>query len=114
MTANARQPRVGALDGFVPFPADRAAAYRAAGYWAGRPLDTILGDAARRWPHRTAVLDAANGAGLSYAQLDARARAVGHWLAAQGAHGAQGGPGWPREPYGGPKGPSGPWVPSGP
>lgn len=73
MTANTQQPRVGALDGFVPFPADRAAAYRAAGYWAGRPLDTILGDAARRWPHRTAVLDAADGAGLSYAQLDEHA-----------------------------------------
>lgn len=71
MTANARQPLAGALDGFVPFPAARAAAYRAAGYWAGRTLDTILGDAARRWPDRTAVLDAVGG--LSYAQLDEHA-----------------------------------------
>ncbi|MGZ4529339.1 MAG: (2,3-dihydroxybenzoyl)adenylate synthase [Mycobacterium sp.] len=73
MTANTRQPLAGALDGFVPFPADRAAAYRVAGYWAGRSLDTILSDAARRWPDRTAVLDAVDGAGVSYAQLDEHA-----------------------------------------
>ncbi|OBB93713.1 (2,3-dihydroxybenzoyl)adenylate synthase [Mycobacterium sp. 852002-30065_SCH5024008] len=73
MTAKTPPALAGALEGFVPFPADRVAAYRAAGYWAGRTLDTILSDAARRWPDRTAVLDAADGAGLSYAQLDARA-----------------------------------------
>jgi mycobactin salicyl-AMP ligase len=73
MTANTRQPLAGALDGFAPFPADRAAGYRAAGYWAGRTLDTILSDAARRWPQRTAVLDAVDDAGVSYAQLDEHA-----------------------------------------
>ncbi|OBG66750.1 (2,3-dihydroxybenzoyl)adenylate synthase [Mycobacterium sp. E3339] len=74
MTANTRQPPLnGALQGFVPFPADRAAAYCAAGYWAGRTLDTILSDATRRWPDRTAVLDAVGGARLSYAELDERA-----------------------------------------
>ncbi|OBH33591.1 2,3-dihydroxybenzoate-AMP ligase [Mycobacterium sp. E342] len=73
MTANTGQPPAGALDGFVPFPAERAAAYRAAGYWAGRTLDTILGDAAHWWPGRTAVLDAVGGASLTYAQLDERA-----------------------------------------
>lgn len=62
--------------GFVPFPADRAAAYRAAGYWAGRTLDTILSGAARRWPEKPAVIDAAAGAGLSYADLDERADRV--------------------------------------
>lgn len=54
--------------GFVPFPADRAAAYRAAGYWTGRPLDSILRDAAAHWPARPAVRDAHSV--LSYADLD--------------------------------------------
>ncbi|OJZ74411.1 2,3-dihydroxybenzoate-AMP ligase [Mycobacterium paraffinicum] len=84
MTANTRQPPAGALDGFVPFPADRAAAYRAAGYWAGRTLDTVLSDAARRWPDRTAVLDAAGGVGLSYARLDDHAGRAAAGLRALG------------------------------
>lgn len=74
MSPNAPQPPAGALDGFVPFPADRAASYRAAGYWTGRTLDTILGEAARRWPDRIAVLDAVGGTGFSYADLDDQAR----------------------------------------
>jgi mycobactin salicyl-AMP ligase len=61
------------LSGFVSFPVDRAASYRAAGYWAGRTLDTILTDAARRFRDRTAVLDALPGSGLSYAELDEQA-----------------------------------------
>jgi mycobactin salicyl-AMP ligase len=65
------------LAGFVPFPADRAARYRAAGYWTGRTVDSILSEATRQWPDRPAVLDA--GATdrlprrLSYAELDERA-----------------------------------------
>ncbi|MCV7380694.1 2,3-dihydroxybenzoate-AMP ligase [Mycobacterium alsense] len=66
-------PHTAQPPGFVPFPADRAASYRAAGYWTGRALDTILSDAARRWPEKLAVIDAAADAGLSYAQLDERA-----------------------------------------
>lgn len=78
MSPNTPQPPAGVLDGFVPFPADRAAAYRAAGYWTGRPLDAILTDAAQRWPGRTAVLDAMGETGLSYADLDDQAnRAAG-------------------------------------
>lgn len=47
--ADGRRPSPdGGLGGFVPFPADRAASYRAAGYWSGRTLDTVLSDAARR------------------------------------------------------------------
>ena len=63
------------LEGFVPFPADRAASYRAAGYWTGRPLDTILAGAARRWPDKIAAVDGAAGHddGLSYAELDEEA-----------------------------------------
>ncbi len=73
MTLNARPPRGGRLEGFVPFPADRTAAYRAAGYWTGRTLDTILTDAARRWTDRIAAVDAVGGDGLSYAGLDEQA-----------------------------------------
>jgi len=72
MPSNARQR----LEGFVPFPADRAASYRAAGYWTGRTLDTILADAAQRWPDRIAVVDAGDPpghGGLSYAELDQQA-----------------------------------------
>ena len=46
------------LEGFVPFPADRAARYRADGYWTGRPLDSMLSDAARRRPTHVGVVDA--------------------------------------------------------
>ncbi len=69
-------PRRPGPRGFVPFPADRAASYRAKGYWAGRPLDSLLTDAARRWPGRRAVVDASADGGLSYAELDARADRV--------------------------------------
>lgn len=73
-----RQTPTAALQGFVPFPADRAARYRAAGYWTGRTVDSLLSDAARRWPERVAVLDAAHPSGarqhgLRFAELDTRA-----------------------------------------
>jgi mycobactin salicyl-AMP ligase len=65
------------LAGFVPFPPDRAARYRAAGYWTGRTVDSILSEAARQWPDRTAMLDAGGTLHqprrLSYAELDERA-----------------------------------------
>lgn len=83
MTPNTTPP-AGVLDGFVPFPADRAAAYRAAGYWAGRTLDTILTDAARQWPDRTAVRDAVGGTRFSYADLDDQANRAAGGLRALG------------------------------
>lgn len=57
--------------GFVPFPEDRAEAYRRAGYWTGRPLDSILTDAAARWPDRPAIVDASQS--YTFAELDASA-----------------------------------------
>lgn len=74
--------------GFVPFPADRAAHYRAAGYWTGRRVDSLLADAARRWPNRAAVLDgdatSCPAQHLSYAELDDRADRAAAGLAEQG------------------------------
>lgn len=84
MSPNTTQPPAGVLDGFVPFPQDRAATYRAAGYWTGRTVDSILTDAARRWPDRTAVLDAQGGAGLSYADLNDQANRAATGLRALG------------------------------
>ena len=61
-------------DGFVTFPADRAAAYRQAGYWTGRPLDSILSNGAANWPDVTAVVDAQRS--YTFAELDAVADRV--------------------------------------
>jgi mycobactin salicyl-AMP ligase len=76
------------LAGFVPFPPDRAARYRAAGYWTGRTVDSILSKAARQWPDRTATLDAGGTLHqprrLSYAELDERADRAAAGLAELG------------------------------
>ncbi len=77
-------PPAGGPAGFVPFPADRAAAYRVAGYWSGRALDTVLTEAAKTWPDRTAVIDAPADRGMSYADLDAEANRAAGGLSALG------------------------------
>ena len=56
------------LNGFVPFPHERAERYRQAGYWVGKPLDSILSDAARQWPDRVAAVDPS--ASHTFAQID--------------------------------------------
>ncbi|MEN3318266.1 MAG: mycobactin salicyl-AMP ligase [Mycobacterium sp.] len=56
------------LDGFVPFPQERAASYRAAGYWTGRRLDSVSRDAAVAWPDRVAVVDSVGS--HTYKELD--------------------------------------------
>jgi mycobactin salicyl-AMP ligase len=61
------------MDGFVPFPAVRAARYRAAGYWTGRTVHSILSDAAQNWSTHVAVVDADGPQQLTFAQLDERA-----------------------------------------
>jgi mycobactin salicyl-AMP ligase len=68
--------------GFVPFPADRAEAYRRAGYWTGRSLGSILGDAAAKWPDRPAVIDA--HVSYTFAELDALADRIASALADRG------------------------------
>lgn len=70
------------LDGFVPFPSDRQDAYRRAGYWSGRALDSILRDGAAVWPDRVAVVDSASS--YTFAGLDAAADRVAGAIAAAG------------------------------
>ena len=73
-------PETAALDGFTPFPAQRAAAYREAGYWTGHTVDSLLRHAATAWPERVAVVD---GSGShTYSELDGLAdRAAGGFAA---------------------------------
>ncbi|WP_341720828.1 AMP-binding protein [Micromonospora sp. FIMYZ51] len=59
------------LTGVVPFPAEAAAAYRAAGYWTGEPLGTILDRWVATDPDRVAVV--AGPQRITYGQLDRRA-----------------------------------------
>src|ERR1700743_1828646 len=72
------------LEGFVPFPPDRAANYRAAGYWTGRTVDSMLSDAAHNWSTRLAVVDADGPQRLTFAQLDQRADRAAAGLAELG------------------------------
>lgn len=70
------------LDGFIPFPPQRAAAYRAAGYWAGRPVDSLLRRAATNWPQRVGVADAVTR--HTYLELDQLCDRAAAGLAALG------------------------------
>ncbi len=70
------------LRGFVPYPDDRAAEYRHAGYWEGRSVDTILGEAAVKWPDKPAVIDAAGA--YTYSELDELADRMAAGLAGRG------------------------------
>lgn len=70
------------MDGFVPFPPDRVAHYRAAGYWTGRSVDSLLRGAAAAWPDRTAVVDPDRS--HTFAGLDRRADAAAGGFAAIG------------------------------
>ena len=66
----------------MAFPAERAAAYRAAGYWTGRTVDSLLRHAATMRPDRTAVVD---GTGShTYRELDELADKAAGGLAALG------------------------------
>ncbi|MDF3338144.1 AMP-binding protein [Mycolicibacterium septicum] len=69
-------------NGFTPFPEDRAEVYRQAGYWQGKALDSILREAAERWPDKPAVVDSTGS--HTFAELDALADRIGAALAARG------------------------------
>ncbi|WP_373696193.1 (2,3-dihydroxybenzoyl)adenylate synthase [Actinomycetospora flava] len=70
-------------DGVVPYPAEFAERYRAAGYWTGQTFPDLLDTAVAEHGGRTAVV----GTGPSgtqrwtYAELDARARGLAAGLA---------------------------------
>ncbi|MEE3065675.1 MAG: AMP-binding protein [Actinomycetota bacterium] len=66
-----RHESVDLATGFVPFPSDRADSYRRAGYWAALPLDSILREAAQRWPDRCGIADAR--VSYTFAEFDALA-----------------------------------------
>ncbi|BBX72916.1 (2,3-dihydroxybenzoyl)adenylate synthase [Mycobacterium shinjukuense] len=63
-----RPAQTAALDGFIPFASERAARYRAAGYWTGRTVDSLLRRAATTWPDQVAVVDSL--ARHTYSDLD--------------------------------------------
>jgi 2,3-dihydroxybenzoate-AMP ligase len=60
----------------VPWPEENAARFVAAGYWRGSPLGHLVWDVADRVPGATAVVDAADGTRLTYAELAGRADAA--------------------------------------
>ncbi|HEX6873301.1 MAG TPA: AMP-binding protein [Micromonosporaceae bacterium] len=70
------------LEGVVPWPADLAYAYRAAGCWRGRPLGSYLWQWADQWGERIAVVDGDRR--LSYRELAESADALAEGLAALG------------------------------
>ncbi len=57
------------LDGFVPFPPEMAARYRAAGYWQDRSLAQEYAAVFQRFAPRTALIDGERR--WTYTQLDA-------------------------------------------
>ena len=63
-------------DGFVPFDDTSADRYRSDGYWRGTTIGSLLSDAARSVPNRTALV---GDAAMTYAELDdaANRRAAG-------------------------------------
>ena len=71
MTSPRKTENASGPSGFVPFPAERAQRYRAAGHWTTGTVDALLRDTTARRPDATAVIDA-HGA-LSYAELAAAA-----------------------------------------
>ncbi|MCA1184969.1 MULTISPECIES: (2,3-dihydroxybenzoyl)adenylate synthase [unclassified Saccharopolyspora] len=70
------------LEGTTGWPADFAARYREAGYWAGRTLGGLLRDSARRAPERTALVDGDRR--WDYRELDDAADRVAAGLRAHG------------------------------
>jgi len=68
--------------GTVPWPAEVAERYRAAGYWGDRSLGALLRETADRSPQKTAIVDGPTR--VTYAELTARADAGAERLRALG------------------------------
>jgi len=67
---------------FTPWPAEFAERYRAAGYWRGEPLDSLLRASAQQHPERTALVCGQRR--WSYTELDAQVDRLVAGLVAQG------------------------------
>lgn len=65
------EPVTPTRDGYVHWAPEPAARYRELGYWSGRPLGDLVGDAARVRPDAVCVVDA--DVRLTFAELMARA-----------------------------------------
>ncbi|MGH3724428.1 MAG: (2,3-dihydroxybenzoyl)adenylate synthase [Mycobacterium sp.] len=63
-------------EGFVPFPPERAYAYRQAGYWTGNTVESLLRTTAAKRADHPAVIDE-DGA-LTYRELDEAADRAAH------------------------------------
>ena len=60
------------MDGFVGWPEDLAARYRATGLWEGVTVGEMFARSARRWPEKVALVHGDER--LTYAALLARCR----------------------------------------
>ena len=70
------------LAGFCPWPEEFAARYRAAGYWRGESLGSMLRHSAQQFPDNIAIVCGTRR--WTYAELDKRADQLAAGLAAQG------------------------------
>jgi len=68
----------------VPYPAETATRYRAAGLWGTRPIAAEFRAIAERYPDRDAVVTVTGAGRLSYRELDERTDRVGAGLAGLG------------------------------
>ena len=59
------------LEGFVPWPEEFKQRYYARGYWEGRSMAAVFGEACARYADRVAIV--AGDERITYRQLDARA-----------------------------------------
>jgi 2,3-dihydroxybenzoate-AMP ligase len=87
MTALQTPTPVPPIDGVVPYPADVAARYRAAGHWTGATMDGLLRDAVRAAPGSVALVD--RDRRWSYRDLDDRVERLAAGLVLDGLRPAE-------------------------
>ncbi|MHC3439965.1 (2,3-dihydroxybenzoyl)adenylate synthase [Natrialbaceae archaeon A-gly3] len=66
------------IEGYVPFPDDRAESYIEEGYWNEQPFHAVLDERAERHPDRTALIGPDRE--LSYAELAANSERIAAYL----------------------------------
>ncbi|OLU33792.1 (2,3-dihydroxybenzoyl)adenylate synthase [Pseudomonas sp. PA27(2017)] len=70
------------LEGCNDWPSDFIQRYQGAGYWAGKPLHSVLSDQAQQTPNREALIDGPRR--WTYAQLEQQAHTLAAGLASLG------------------------------